>query len=274
MFERYNEKARRTIFFAHYEASQFGSPYIESEHMLLGLLHEDKTLTMRFITPRTTEEALRKEIEQQQTVRESIPTSVDLPLSNECKHILAYAAEESERLAHEAIGTEHLFLGILREKHCFAAELLKQHGINVGEMRIEMEAGPPPSPAPRAPRATSIVGYFELVLKVANLQASVDFYTKLGLDPTDTGGPGTALLRNGNCFLKLDQNPVADQLVCFRSADFSSTLSLLQSAGIQLEQAPRTGADGTTTVLLRDPDGHIISLSSQPLRATSTVPPK
>ena len=38
MFERYTEKARRVIFFARYEASQFGSPYIETEHLLLGLV--------------------------------------------------------------------------------------------------------------------------------------------------------------------------------------------------------------------------------------------
>jgi ATP-dependent Clp protease ATP-binding subunit ClpC len=37
MFERYTEKARRVIFYARYEASQFGSPYIETEHLLLGL---------------------------------------------------------------------------------------------------------------------------------------------------------------------------------------------------------------------------------------------
>ncbi len=42
MFERYTEKARRVIFFARYEASQFGSPYIETEHLLLGLLREEK----------------------------------------------------------------------------------------------------------------------------------------------------------------------------------------------------------------------------------------
>src|SRR5437667_25280 len=47
MFERYTEKARRVIFFARYEASQFGSPYIETEHLLLGLLREDKALTHR-----------------------------------------------------------------------------------------------------------------------------------------------------------------------------------------------------------------------------------
>jgi ATP-dependent Clp protease ATP-binding subunit ClpC len=47
MFERYTEKARRTIFFARYEASRFGSPYIEAEHLLLGLLREDKSDTPR-----------------------------------------------------------------------------------------------------------------------------------------------------------------------------------------------------------------------------------
>ncbi len=40
MFERYTEMARRVIFFARYEASQYGSPYIETEHLLLGLLRE------------------------------------------------------------------------------------------------------------------------------------------------------------------------------------------------------------------------------------------
>ncbi|MBZ5597034.1 MAG: hypothetical protein LAN83_01820 [Acidobacteriia bacterium] len=38
MFERYTEKARRVIFFARYEASEYGSPFIETEHLLLGLL--------------------------------------------------------------------------------------------------------------------------------------------------------------------------------------------------------------------------------------------
>ena len=49
MFERFTEKARRVIFFARYEASQFGSPYIESEHLLLGVVREDKALTNRFL---------------------------------------------------------------------------------------------------------------------------------------------------------------------------------------------------------------------------------
>jgi len=43
MFERYTEKARRVIFFARYEASQFGAPAIEPEHLLLGLMRRQNT---------------------------------------------------------------------------------------------------------------------------------------------------------------------------------------------------------------------------------------
>ena len=114
MFERYTEKARRVIFFARYEASQFGSPYIETEHLLLGLLREDKALTNRFLRSHASVESIRKQIEAHTTIREKVSTSVDLPLSNECKRVLAYAAEEAERLGHKHIGTEHLLLGLLR----------------------------------------------------------------------------------------------------------------------------------------------------------------
>jgi len=98
MFERYTEKARRVIFFARYEASQFGSPYIETEHLLLGLLREDKALTNRFLRSHASVESIRKQIEAHTTIREKVSTSVDLPLSNECKRVLAYAVEEAERL--------------------------------------------------------------------------------------------------------------------------------------------------------------------------------
>src|SRR5664280_421686 len=116
MFERYTEKARRVIFFARYEASQFGSPYIETEHLLLGLLREDKALTNRFLRSHASVESIRKQIEGHTTIREKILTSVDLPLTNECKRVLAYAAEEAERLSHKHIGTEHLLLGLMREE--------------------------------------------------------------------------------------------------------------------------------------------------------------
>jgi len=44
MLERFTEKARRVIFFARYEASHYGSPTIESFHLLLGLAREDSRM--------------------------------------------------------------------------------------------------------------------------------------------------------------------------------------------------------------------------------------
>ena len=151
MFERYTEKARRVIFFARYEASQFGSPYIETEHLLLGLLREDKALTNRFLRSHASVDSIRKQIEGHTTIREKVSTSVDLPLSNECKRVLAYAAEEAERLSHKHIGTEHLLLGLLREEKCFAAEILHERGLKLLSIREELSR----ATQEKAPQATT-----------------------------------------------------------------------------------------------------------------------
>ncbi len=139
MFERYTEKARRVIFFARYEASQFGASAIEAEHILLGLLREDKGLTNRFFPrPQGSIESIRKEIEGRTVVREKISTSVDLPLSAVAKRVLSYAQEESERLQHRYIGTEHLLLGLLREEKSLAAEILYERGLRLNQIRDEL----------------------------------------------------------------------------------------------------------------------------------------
>jgi ATP-dependent Clp protease ATP-binding subunit ClpC len=116
MFERYTEKARRTIFFARVESSKLGGPFIESEHLLLGLLTADKSIFVRYLgDAESGEEQIREAIVRASTAQPPVSTSVDLPLSNECKHILAYAADEAEKLEHHNIDTDHLLLGILRE---------------------------------------------------------------------------------------------------------------------------------------------------------------
>ena len=143
MFDRYTEKARRVIFFSRYEASEFGSPYIETEHLLLGLLREDRALGNRLLRQADAVEQVRRKIESSSPRREKISTSVDLPLSNESKRILAYAAEEAERVGHRWIGTEHLLAGVLREERCFATELLKEHGVTLEAVRSDLKASRP-----------------------------------------------------------------------------------------------------------------------------------
>src|SRR5216117_335758 len=144
MFERYTERARRVIFFARYEASQFGSTTIETEHLLLGLIREDKNLTNRFLRNHSSIESIRKEIEGRTTIREKVSTSIDLPLSNECKRILAYAAEEAERLFHSHIDTEHLLLGMLREENSVAGQILHGCGLRLATIRQDLVWRPMP----------------------------------------------------------------------------------------------------------------------------------
>jgi ATP-dependent Clp protease ATP-binding subunit ClpC len=104
------------------------------------MLREDKALTNRFLRSHASVEAIRKQIDSHTVIREKVSTSVDLPLSDESKRVLAYAAEEAERLGHKHIGTEHLLLGLLREEKCFAAEILKERGVKLEAVRDELAA--------------------------------------------------------------------------------------------------------------------------------------
>src|SRR5215467_7626537 len=144
MFERYTEKARRTIFFARYEASQFGCSLIETEHLLLGLLREDKALANRLLRSHAGVESIRKQIEGHTVPGQKVSTSVDLPLSHDCKRVLAYGAEEAQRLNHKHIDTEHLLLGLLLEEKCFAAQLLGERGLTLDSVRHQVQQSAPP----------------------------------------------------------------------------------------------------------------------------------
>src|SRR5580658_1987936 len=175
MFERYTEKARRVIFFARYEASQFGSPFIETEHLLLGLLREDKALTNRFLRSHASIESIRKQIEGRTPIREKVSTSVDLPLSQECKRVLAYAAEEAERLTHKHIGNEHLLLGLLREDKSFAAEILHERGLRLSTLREELSrVQSDKATAARPNKETSLLGEFSRDLTQSAMENQLD----------------------------------------------------------------------------------------------------
>jgi ATP-dependent Clp protease ATP-binding subunit ClpC len=144
MFERYTEKARRIIFFARYEASQFGAEQIETEHILLGLMREDRSLAGRFFNQshhhaHTIIESIREEIRARTMLRERTSISVDLPLSVEAKQALAFAAEESTQMGHRHIGPEHLLLGILRAENSLAAKILFERGLRLSELRSEIQ---------------------------------------------------------------------------------------------------------------------------------------
>ncbi|MEE2822803.1 MAG: ATP-dependent Clp protease ATP-binding subunit [Acidobacteriota bacterium] len=139
MFEKYTEKARRVIFFARYETSQLGARKIEAEHILLGLLREDKALSSKFFPhAEIALEEIRKQVEGRTANQKKVSTSVELPLSDEAKSVLAYAAEEAGRLMCNYIGTEHILLGLLRGEDNVATEILYKNGLRLARVREEL----------------------------------------------------------------------------------------------------------------------------------------
>jgi ATP-dependent Clp protease ATP-binding subunit ClpC len=138
MFEKYNEKARRALFFARYEASKLGSRVIESEHILLGVLREGEEIIKEIFSRFNVKpEQIRREVEGDRLFVDRISSSAELPLSEESKKILAYAAHEAESMLHQYVGTEHLLIGILRVEASTAARILTAKGLNVYGVREE-----------------------------------------------------------------------------------------------------------------------------------------
>ena len=138
MFEKYNEKARRALFFARYEASKLGSRVIESEHILLGVLREGEEIIKEIFSRFNVKpEQIRREVEGDRPFVDRISSSAELPLSEESKKILAYAAHEAESMLHQYVGTEHLLIGILRVESSTAARILTARGLNVYGVREE-----------------------------------------------------------------------------------------------------------------------------------------
>jgi hypothetical protein len=153
MFERYTERARRTIFVARYEAAELGAREIENEHLLLGLIRESHHL-LRYLPGLDYIDMLRNEVLATIPSRET-NTSPDIPLAPAAKRTLAYAAEEAEALGHQNVSTEHLFLALLREPDTVVAKTCIKHGAELSKARQLLIA----SDSQNAPRPSRLSTY-------------------------------------------------------------------------------------------------------------------
>lgn len=142
MFERYTQAARGTIFGARYLASQVGSPGIETEHLLLGVLRADKCLANRFLGSPWAAETVWKRVEQRKPIREKVPGAWEIPLDKASQRALNLAAEEADPLSSRRVGTEHLLLGLLREEKGLAAKILFELGVRLESTRAELSRMP------------------------------------------------------------------------------------------------------------------------------------
>ena len=147
MFERYVPESRRAVFFARESALHENADAIAPRHLLLGLLieHASRANTSLHLAD------LFPDIAARQRSLRPHPTPKDIPLTNESKRILAYASQEANYLADYWIDTDHLLLGILRERKSEAALMLRERGMQMGAARdtILQHRGSRPDYGPR-----------------------------------------------------------------------------------------------------------------------------
>jgi len=159
MFERFTEKARRVIFFARYEASAFGSHEIAPEHLLLGFLRENARTANQYFQSPTAPESIRSKLTELLPRGEKIATSVDIPLSQDARRVLAHAIEMSAQSGHKEVVPAHLLIGLLRLENSPAANILREHGVTVEVLSEKLkQAEPTAKREPAAPPPPSIIG--------------------------------------------------------------------------------------------------------------------
>jgi ATP-dependent Clp protease ATP-binding subunit ClpC len=135
MFDRYLDESKRAIFYARAEALSVNSPEIGTGHILLGLLREEKSDLERLLGLREHWDAFRSELGAKECCDKIANSANEIPLTNDSKKVLAYAAMEADSLRHAWIAPEHLLLALLREKSGPAFAMLTRAGLNVDGVR-------------------------------------------------------------------------------------------------------------------------------------------
>jgi hypothetical protein len=140
MFERFTERARQVVVLAQEEARALQHNYIGTEHILLGILREDRGLAAQVleslgVTPERTREQLLRIVGPGEE-----PSSSQIPFTLHAKKVLELALRESLSLQHNYIGTEHILLGLMRENEGVALRILVDCDVDLADLRDELIA--------------------------------------------------------------------------------------------------------------------------------------
>ncbi|HEY0157354.1 MAG TPA: Clp protease N-terminal domain-containing protein [Thermoanaerobaculia bacterium] len=128
MFQKFNEAARRALFFSRYEAGAVGERVIGSEHLLLGVIRQGGAEVERvWETLGVDTAAIRGRFPAAEPP--AVASSAELPLSEHALKVLEYALHEAEGRQAAAVGPHHLLLAMLRVPECRAARELAEAGV-------------------------------------------------------------------------------------------------------------------------------------------------
>lgn len=135
MFERYTDRARRTISLAQDEARNLKHNYIGTEHLLLGLIAEGEGVAAEALQELGISLKLVRDELAKKVGEGSASTEGHIPFTPRAKKVLELSLREALQLGHNYIGTEHILLGIIREGSGIGAEILKDLGAELSDVR-------------------------------------------------------------------------------------------------------------------------------------------
>jgi hypothetical protein len=136
-FDKFTERARKVLSLAQEEAQRFNHNYIGTEHLLLGLVREGDGVAAQVLLH------LGVELNKVRSAVEAVIGRGDrlvlgeIGLTPHAKKVIELAVDESRRLNHHYIGTEHLLLGLVRENSGVAAEVLQGLGVDLEKVRTQ-----------------------------------------------------------------------------------------------------------------------------------------
>jgi len=132
MFEKFTERGRKVIIYAKEEAEKRQNDYLGTEHLLLAVLKEEDGLPIAILKRMgITPEEVRLEVERNLPQGTNIMAFGDIPFTPRAKKVLELAVEEARLLGHNYIGSEHIFLGLIREEEGIGGKILRSFGANL-----------------------------------------------------------------------------------------------------------------------------------------------
>jgi ATP-dependent Clp protease ATP-binding subunit ClpC len=139
MFEKFTENGRKAFAIANREAQRFHHEGVETEHVLLGLIKEGESVTLKIF--KALDVDLKKLKLQCEKVGQAAHEEGDvekMPQSPQIQHVVKYAVEEARQLKHSVVGSEHILLGLIRETDGAASAILIKQGVTLESVRDVM----------------------------------------------------------------------------------------------------------------------------------------
>ncbi|MGB9813789.1 MAG: ATP-dependent Clp protease ATP-binding subunit [Thermovenabulum sp.] len=135
---KFTERAQKVIAYAQEEARRLNHNVVGTEHLLLGLIREGEGVAARALTNLGVD--LQKVREQVENLIGVGPFVIQGPIgyTPRAKRVLELALDESRRLKHNYVGTEHILLGLIREGEGVAAQVLANLGVSLDRARNEV----------------------------------------------------------------------------------------------------------------------------------------